>query len=563
MTPGIVKINELTYIELLDEMKRGAKLDITRNYTERLGLWKGISKEQEHRWREPLWLCQEVMRQMCEQEREGVLFDKEKAIELLAKISQEMTDIADKVEPLLGDCPYPKSQQPQRPAKPFKQDGTLSQHGINYGLKFGLTKEEDIRKLLSNSSNVLTKKVTLSDTDEVKSYLVKELGWNPTMWRTKDVTTKTNKSKRTKDEIQKKIEEYQQSVSEGPFKKFIEDELGFSISNTVKLLNQARALPTTPQFKEVQSGRMCSNLEDIASEIGKDIILWYSLRNRRGVLTGWLENGLRSDGKLSAGSSGPTNTYRQKHRTVANIPKAEEGVVYGKEMRSLFIAPPGKVLVGTDAAQLENRIAGHFTYYYDGGEYARELVDGDVHTRNAEAYSLAAGKEITRTKGKNLTYMTMYGAQPPLIAKSLGVKLSIGKQVQEAFWGANTSLKQFKDTLIEYWESTGRKYLIALDGRKIYTRSEHSLLNAMFQTAGAIVMDRAMLIQEEILNSLGIDYQRVWYYHDESGIVCDPKDADTVGKAMVDAIRLAGEYYNLNIELAADYSVGKSWCDVH
>lgn len=246
-----------------------------------------------------------------------------------------------------------------------------------------------------------------------------------------------------------------------------------------------------------------------------------------------------------------------------NVPKADESVLLGKEFRSLFTAPEGLVNVGADAAALENRVAGHYTYNYDGGAYARELLEGDVHTSNAEAYSKAAGKEITRSKGKNITYGILYGAQPKKIAKMLDAPLKTGKAVYEAFWANNKALSELKDYIISYWESTGKRFLIGLDGRKIYTRSQHSLLNALFQSAGAIIMDRAGILFQEKVGKLGIKYQRWAYQHDEYQVYCHEFDADTVGKLIVDSIIEAGEYYSLNVPLDGEYKVGKNWAETH
>ena len=73
-------------------------------------------------------------------------------------------------------------------------------------------------------------------------------------------------------------------------------------------------------------------------------------------------------------------------------------------MRSLFIAPEGYYNVGWDAAGLENRVAAHYAAFFDGGEYARDVLEGDVHTKNSNNYTKAAGFVVTRSKGKNVTY---------------------------------------------------------------------------------------------------------------------------------------------------------------
>ena len=78
---------------------------------------------------------------------------------------------------------------------------------------------------------------------------------------------------------------------------------------------------------------------------------------------------------------------------VAQVPSV--GSPCGEECRALFTAPPGMVLVGCDASGLELRMLAHYMARYDGGEYARILLEGDIHTANQKA----AGLE-TRSQAK-------------------------------------------------------------------------------------------------------------------------------------------------------------------
>ena len=114
-----------------------------------------------------------------------------------------------------------------------------------------------------------------------------------------------------------------------------------------KLKKQARFLAATPKFKD-ERGDLCPNLEALEGDLAKGVVLWLSLRNRRSVIkamdddktTGWLNNPrLDRDGRIGAAYSGLTNTNRLKHRGLVNVPKAEDGVVLGKEMRALWSSP--------------------------------------------------------------------------------------------------------------------------------------------------------------------------------------------------------------------------------
>lgn len=83
---------------------------------------------------------------------------------------------------------------------------------------------------------------------------------------------------------------------------------------------------------------------------------------------------------------------------------------YGVESRELFgagliVTPEGTpwVQVGTDASGIELRCLGHFLYPFDDGEYAHEVVSGDIHTKNMEAAGLP-----TRDNAKTFNQMGVY-----------------------------------------------------------------------------------------------------------------------------------------------------------
>ena len=205
-----------------------------------------------------------------------------------------------------------------------------------------------------------------------------------------------------------------------------------------------------------------------------------------------------------------------------------------------------------------------------------------------------------------------YGAQPPKIAKQMGWTLQRAKKVFNGFWETAAPLKELKEKLEHYWETTGqRKFVLGLDGRKVPTRSKHSLLNNLFQSAGAITAKRQMVMFDKKLKDEGLlcDFfkddwknkifvQQMLFYHDELQLEIHPslvkiKHFDSkdeaeafksdgfflsnlghdskgyyraytkVGKWMRDLAAVASEFYNLNVELKMDYAVGKDWLSTH
>lgn len=82
---------------------------------------------------------------------------------------------------------------------------------------------------------------------------------------------------------------------------------------------------------------------------------------------------------------------------VAQVPSVSSP--YGKECRELFNAGRDWWQAGIDASGLELRCLAHFLAPYDNGEYAHEILNGDIHTKN----QIAAGLP-TRNDAKRFIY---------------------------------------------------------------------------------------------------------------------------------------------------------------
>ena len=110
-------------------------------------------------------------------------------------------------------------------------------------------------------------------------------------------------------------------------------------------------------------------------------------------------------------------------------------------------------------------------------------------------------------------------------------------------------------------------YIKGLDGRPIYTRAEHSALNFLLQSCGAILSKRWCVISQDMLDEAGltydVDYTRCAYVHDEQQFSVVPSEAERVAKILVDAAPRAGQYYNFKVPITAASDIGKTWADTH
>ena len=110
---------------------------------------------------------------------------------------------------------------------------------------------------------------------------------------------------------------------------------------------------------------------------------------------------------------------------------------------------------------------------------------------------------------------------------------------------------------------SAKGYVPALDGRRIHIRSEHSALNMLLQSAGAIIAKQWIIEVHRLMREHQIRFTQVAMVHDEIQASVAPEDAELAGKLMVQAAKNAGTVLKLRIPVDAEYKIGKNWAETH
>lgn len=479
-----------------DEMLHRCSEDVEINYLLLKHQKSGIAKSSVD-WSKSIKLEHKVAKIITEQEIHGVLFDIDKANQYVQDLSNEMDSLYQKIRPFLR---YEVVQAYDKPVvNIFKKDRSYTEIVKRWFI--------DPKIVEAPFSRVLFEEPDLGS----RARLIKQLlsfGWKPTIF-TEPTDTNPNGSP--------------------------------------KLTNK---------------GEPVDSLLEIAGDIGKDIARWYILSHRRSQIRGWLDNPrLLIDGRLSA-SANPcgTNTGRMRHSVVVNVPKAEERVVFGKEMRGLFIAREPYHLVGHDASGLENRMLAHFM---NDPDLSYEILEGDFHTKVWDTI-----REYVHSRGntKGIEYALFYGASDKKLGSMADYKPSgwseaqTGKEIRRLIMSGLPALGE----LTKGVQSEAKKgYIVGLDGRKLHVRSEHSALNVKLQGAGAIVMKTSMVLLDQWVKKNKLDVHKVIDMHDEGQAEVYVNHIEPYKILAVQSIKTAGEYYNLNVPLTGEVKVGRNWAETH
>ena len=493
----------------------------------------------------------------------GVKFNVEKAKKLLEHIDEKMAEIKAEVDPKLPPRPLKTAEQKfyQQPAAPYKKNGEYSANMYKWLEKhnaqiidgmihaYGFVVPVKAGEILP-----VTMPMEIEDNTELKQYFL-DSGWIPhdDFWNLKK-DPNTGKPER--------------------------DAKG----NVIK---------TTPKIQH--AGQLCPNLLKLDGDIPAKVVKFLSYRNRRGVVQGWLDNWrIEWDGRLSAEISGYTPTFRVRHKTVVNCPKADPKVLLGSEMRDLFTVDEGNWYIGTDAAALENRTVAAYTMKYDNGRFADIVLNGDSHTHNAFAFFPEIASKFDpneeglkdktefkpyRNKAKTGAYLLAYGGGVAKLASSLNLSKQEAQRSYDNYWKMNEGLGKLKEAIEKYYDTKGqKKYIPAWDGRMLCARGKNILINLAGQSCGAVAMSYAACLMDTWLGEMFIDelgrpyykygdkiVKRISLQHDEYSWEVEDGIEEDIRLMSVKGIIKAGEIMKLPLPLDGEgkMSYNGSWRDVH
>jgi hypothetical protein len=240
---------------------------------------------------------------------------------------------------------------------------------------------------------------------------------------------------------------------------------------------------------------------------------------------------------------------------------------WGIESRRLFCVPEGWSLVGSDLAGIELRCLAHRMAKYDAGAYGKVLLEGDIHTENQNAAGLDS-----RDTAKTFIYAFLYGAGDEKIGKIVSplsaphAQRKLGKELKSRFLKNIPALgRVIRDTQ----QQARRKYIVGLDGRRLFVRSKHAALNTDLQGMGATIANWWLIFIEEKLTEAGLtygwdgDYVFCAWVHDEVQIACRIGLEEIIMKICIEAAAEAGVYLGFSLPVDASASHGINWSETH
>ena len=245
------------------------------------------------------------------------------------------------------------------------------------------------------------------------------------------------------------------------------------------------------------------------------------------------------------------------HRMAHSHPNLAQ-VSSDKDCRELFITNPNWKLIDSDLAGIELRLFAHYLARYDGGRYAKILLEQDIHQVNADKIG------ISRRQVKTITYCFLYGGGNQKLGLSYDNMLPLekakkkGAEIRRAYMDAIPGLENLVEDTRRVAE---RGSIRAIDKRPIIVDKEHKALNCLLQGSAAVIAKRWLLLTHQNLGHL--THERYAFVHDEQVLGAPAQNAEQIAEICKLSALLAGEYYNIRLPIEADAHIGNNWHEVH
>jgi DNA polymerase-1 len=249
-----------------------------------------------------------------------------------------------------------------------------------------------------------------------------------------------------------------------------------------------------------------------------------------------------------------------------NIPTRTE---LGSELRRMFTAEPGMVLVDADYSQIELRLLAHIS----GDKAMQEafLSGEDFHTVTAAHVFGVPLEQVTanmRRAAKAVNFGIVYGISAFSLSQDLAVPVAEAKDYMAAYFARFPEVKAYMDGVVKKARADGyvetmfrrRRALPEIKASNFNTRSfgERVALNMPIQGAAADIIKLAMVRVFDRLRREDLGARLLMQVHDELIVECPEDRAEQVRALLTEEME---GVYALAVPLTAEAHVGKNWLE--
>ncbi len=362
----------------------------------------------------------------------------------------------------------------------------------------------------------------------------------------------------------------------------------FNIGSTMQVADLLFGKFGLPGAKKTATGKWSTGakvLEDLVSseELTEDqrrlpakLLEWRQLAKLKSTYTDSLPQHIDAEtGRVHTCYSLASTSTGRLSSTEPNLQNIPIRTKEGRQIRSAFIAEPGKKLISADYSQIELRVLAHMA---DIPELKRAFAEGlDIHAMTASEMFGVPVKDMpgeVRRRAKAINFGIIYGISAFGLAQQLGIARSEAGEYIAKYFERFPNIRAYMDATRAKVREDG--YVETLFGRKIYFPEintpqrnmraffERAAINAPIQGTAADILRRAMIRMPAALAAAKLSARMLLQVHDE--LVFEALDAETEAtiKAAIRVMERAAEpAVAFSVPLKVDARAARNWDEAH
>ena len=243
----------------------------------------------------------------------------------------------------------------------------------------------------------------------------------------------------------------------------------------------------------------------------------------------------------------------------------------GAQIRNMFTAADGMVLVDADYSQIELRLLAHIS---GDRNMQNAFISGeDIHAVTASQVFDTPLNEVSslqRSRAKAVNFGIVYGISAWSLAQDIGVFPAEAKAYMDAYLEKYSGVREYMERVVNEAKADGfvktlydrRRYLPELRSSNFNMRSfgERVALNMPIQGTAADIIKLAMVNVHKRLNAEGLKAKLILQVHDELICECPLDEAETVSRILREEMENVAA---LSVPLIAEAKTGHSWAEAH
>ena len=230
----------------------------------------------------------------------------------------------------------------------------------------------------------------------------------------------------------------------------------------------------------------------------------------------------------------------------------------GREIRKMFVAKDGCMLVDADYSQIELRILAHIA---QDTEMIKAFADGvDIHAVTASQVLGVPLEQVSpsqRSNAKAVNFGIVYGIGEFSLAKDLNIGVYEARKYIDGYLEHYKGVKAYMDEIKN--EAYEKGYVSTIFGRRRYIpelKASNHNIKAFGERVALIKL--AMVRVFRRLKAEGLQSKLILQVHDELIVEALVEEADAVRKILREEMENA---VSLDVKLVAEEKCAKSWYD--